>query len=159
MFTRRWSPPSRRACWKASRRLSKPAVPPRGANNSSPRSSQRRRCNPRLFCLEHEDLSTRSALLAPCGDKELSPRGHEKSRLRSPPCWQRPELFIMVGVLLQEDLDQAWRQGSGIVSGGAADDINPAFAWIVEDVIRKQAGVEGKRRDRFAGLCIEHKQF
>src|SRR6266481_2784610 len=49
-----------------------------------------------LFRLEHEDFTARSALSASCGDKELSPRGHEKSRLRSPPCWQRPKLFIMV---------------------------------------------------------------
>src|SRR5258705_4055599 len=91
-----------------------------------------------LFCLEHQDFSARSALLASCGDEELPPRGHEKSGLRAPACWQRPELFIMVGVLLQEYLDQTGREGSRIASGGPADDINPAFALIVEDVIRKQ---------------------
>src|ERR1700687_1269687 len=97
------------------------------------------RRGPDLFRLEHEDFSARPALLAPCGDKKLSPRGHKKSRLRAPARRLRPNLLIMVGILLLEDLDQAGRQRSRITSRGPADDINPALALVVEDVVRKQA--------------------
>src|SRR5262245_14304281 len=68
-----------------------------------------------LFRVVDEDLSAGSALLAPRGDEERAQSSREESRLRAEARRLRAHLLIVVGVLLPDDLEDAWARGSRVV--------------------------------------------
>src|SRR5947209_4596762 len=112
-----------------------------------------------LLRVVDEDFPAGSALLAPSGDEELAQRSREESCLSAEACRLRAHLLIVAGILLLDDLEDAWARGSRVVwRRRPGDDVNPALGRVIEDIVREQALVDWEQRDLLAARAIENRE-